>query len=93
MEMEANLFLSFCNRLEIPSAVICVAIVNRLNGDQITSSSEMLKKFEKYPLLMILQVILSKNIIIFLFFQILDIVFLRILSYSPLSLTGTLNDL
>jgi len=56
MEMEANMFLSFCNRLNIPAAVVCVSIVNRLNGDQITSSKETLRSIELYPLAMILQV-------------------------------------
>ena len=56
MEMEANVFLSFCNRLEIPSAVVCVTIVNRLNGDQITSTKEELRNMELYPLAMILKV-------------------------------------
>jgi len=59
MEMEANVFLSFCNRLDIPGAVVCVTIVNRLNGDQITSTKEELRNMELYPLAMILQV--TKN--------------------------------
>ena len=57
MEMEANVFLSFCNRLKIPGAVVCCSIVNRLKGDQITSTKEFLKAIERYPLAMILQVI------------------------------------
>ena len=56
MEMEANVFLSFCNRLKIPGAVVCCSIVNRLKGDQITSTKEFLKAIERYPLAMILQV-------------------------------------
>ena len=36
-EMEAPLFLSFTRRANIPAAVICAAMLNRLNGDQITT--------------------------------------------------------
>ena len=36
-EMEAPLFLSFCRRAEIPAAVVCAAMLNRLNGDQINT--------------------------------------------------------
>lgn len=61
MEMEANMFLSFCNRLNIPGAVVCVTIVNRLNGDQITSSKQKLREIELYPLAMILQVKRGQN--------------------------------
>lgn len=61
MEMEANMFLSFCNRLNIPASVVCVTIVNRLNGDQITSTKEQLKEFELFPLAMILQVIRNRS--------------------------------
>jgi len=60
MEMEANVFLSFCNRLKIPGAVVCCSIVNRLKGDQITSTKEFLKAIERYPLAMILQAVKNR---------------------------------
>jgi len=60
MEMEANVFLSFCNRAKIPGAVVCCSIVNRLKGDQITSTKEELKSFEQHPLQLILQVIKNR---------------------------------
>jgi len=60
MEMEANVFLSFCNRLNIPGAVVCCSIVNRLKGDQITSTKEFLKAIERYPLAMILQAVKNR---------------------------------
>ena len=45
---------------KIPGAVVCCSIVNRLKGDQITSTKEFLKAIERYPLAMILQVILKE---------------------------------
>ena len=42
-EMEAPLFLSFTRRANIPAAVICAAMLNRLNGDQITTPKGKLR--------------------------------------------------
>ena len=53
--MEASLFLAMCNRANVPSAVVCVALLNRLNGDQISGTKD-LSKFENGPLEMIIQV-------------------------------------
>ena len=36
-EMEAPLFLAFCRRAGIPSAIMCCAMLNRFEGDQITT--------------------------------------------------------
>ncbi|DAZ98692.1 TPA: hypothetical protein N0F65_008818, partial [Lagenidium giganteum] len=49
IEMEARGFAAFCHKLHIPVAVICVTILNRLNGDQVTSSHSTLKGFEERP--------------------------------------------
>ena len=53
--MEASLFLAMCNRANVSCAVACVAILNRLDGDQVKASPD-LKKFENAPLEMIIQV-------------------------------------
>ena len=53
--MEASLFLAMCNRANVSCAVACVAILNRLDGDQVRASPD-LKKFENAPLEMIIQV-------------------------------------
>lgn len=42
IEMEAAAFLAFCYRAKIKAAVVCVALVDRLQGDQVTSTSEKL---------------------------------------------------
>lgn len=44
-----------CNRANVSCAVACVAILNRLDGDQVRASPD-LKKFENAPLEMIIQV-------------------------------------
>ena len=36
-EMEAPLFLAFCRRAGIPSAIMCAAMLNRFDGDQVTT--------------------------------------------------------
>ena len=45
IEMECSEFAAFCARAGIPGAVVCASIVNRLNGDQITSTPEELAQF------------------------------------------------
>ena len=37
-EMESALFLSMCNRASVRGACACVALVNRLNTDQVTNT-------------------------------------------------------
>jgi uridine phosphorylase len=61
IEMEASLFLAMCNRANVPSAVVCVALLNRLNGDQISGTKD-LSKFENGPLEMIIQLIRNKKL-------------------------------
>lgn len=45
MEMEAIEFAAFTNQLAIRSAIVCVALLNRLNGDQVTSTPAELAQF------------------------------------------------
>jgi uridine phosphorylase len=45
IEMESTAFAAFCMRADIPSVIICVALINRLNGDQITSTKEEMKHY------------------------------------------------
>lgn len=49
IEMEARGFAAFCHRLNIPVGVACVALLNRLNGDQVTSPHETLVRYEERP--------------------------------------------
>jgi len=45
IEMEAPDFGAFCNRAGIKGALVCCSIVNRLKGDQITSTPAQLGQF------------------------------------------------
>jgi uridine phosphorylase len=43
VEMESLQFGAFCNKINVRSIVVCVALLNRLEGDQVTSTMEQLK--------------------------------------------------
>jgi uridine phosphorylase len=45
IEMEATAFAAFCLRAGIPATIICCALVDRLKGDQITSTPDELAAF------------------------------------------------
>merc|ERR1712183_914621 len=45
IEMEAPAFGAFCNRAGIQGAIVCCSIVNRLKGDQISSTPAQLGQF------------------------------------------------
>ncbi|XP_017038454.1 uridine phosphorylase 1 [Drosophila kikkawai] len=49
IEMESLAFAALTGRAGIRSAVVCVAILNRLKGDQIQTPHEVLIKWEKRP--------------------------------------------
>jgi uridine phosphorylase len=45
IEMEATAFAAFCLRAGIPATIICCALLDRLEGDQVTSTPEELASF------------------------------------------------
>lgn len=45
IEMEATAFAAFCLRAGIPAAIVCCALLNRMNGDQVTSTKAELAGF------------------------------------------------
>jgi uridine phosphorylase len=47
-EMESTGLASFCNRAQIPATMIASIIINRLNGDQVTISTETLNKYSDH---------------------------------------------
>ncbi|KAH8253184.1 hypothetical protein KR032_004040, partial [Drosophila birchii] len=49
IDMESLAFAALTNRAGIRSAVVCVAILNRLKGDQIQTPHDVLNKWEKRP--------------------------------------------
>uniref|UniRef100_A0A6P4F0F6 Uridine phosphorylase n=1 Tax=Drosophila rhopaloa TaxID=1041015 RepID=A0A6P4F0F6_DRORH len=64
IEMESLAFAALTSRANIRSAVVCVAILNRLNGDQIKTPHEVLAKWEKRP-----QVLVARYIRKILYFN------------------------
>lgn len=48
IEMESTAFTSFCHRANIPAALVCATFINRLNGDQVTTTAEEQMKFSSY---------------------------------------------
>ncbi|TYZ57843.1 hypothetical protein PybrP1_011217 [[Pythium] brassicae (nom. inval.)] len=60
IEMEARGFAAFCYKLNIPVAVVCVTLLNRLNGDQVLSSHETLKGYEERPAAVLIHYIKKK---------------------------------
>lgn len=49
IEMEVTTFASMCHYVGIPAAVVCVTLLNRLDGDQVTSSKQTLTEFQTRP--------------------------------------------
>ena len=61
-EMEATLFLSFCNRAGIDAAVVCVTYLNRLLGDRNNDQiPDDMDTFEERPLLTVLKYIYDRT--------------------------------
>jgi len=59
-EMEAAGFGAFCKKMGIPAACVCVALLNRLNGDQVTSTPSQLAAFSDNPQQMLIRYIKRK---------------------------------
>ncbi|EFX77188.1 uridine phosphorylase 1-like isoform X2 [Daphnia pulex] len=49
MEMESLAFAALTHHAGIRAAVICVTLLNRLNGDQVASSKEVLNEWQNRP--------------------------------------------
>lgn len=45
--MEVLYLIAFCHKAGIKCAAVATAILNRLNGDQVTASAEELKKWNE----------------------------------------------
>jgi len=57
IEMESTLFASLCNRAGIKASVVCVALLDRLLGDQVNITKEMKTEFEQRPWWVVLKYI------------------------------------
>ena len=54
IEMECTHFVALCNKANIDGFVVCVTLLNRLEGDQITVPSDQLHEFETRPFELVL---------------------------------------
>ncbi|XP_016893270.1 uridine phosphorylase 1 isoform X2 [Cynoglossus semilaevis] len=53
IEMEATAVAAMCNLSGLRAAVVCVTLLDRLKGDQVTSSHEVLQKFQQSPQILV----------------------------------------
>ncbi|XP_072903458.1 uridine phosphorylase 2 isoform X1 [Hemitrygon akajei] len=49
IEMESTVFAAMCHSCDLKAAIVCVTLLNRLDGDQITSPHEVLLEYQKRP--------------------------------------------
>ncbi|XP_021565150.1 uridine phosphorylase 1 isoform X2 [Carlito syrichta] len=49
IEMESSVFAAMCSACGLRAAVVCVALLNRLEGDQISSAHEVLVEYQERP--------------------------------------------
>ncbi|XP_067853315.1 uridine phosphorylase 1-like isoform X2 [Heptranchias perlo] len=49
IEMESTVFAAMCHRSGLAGAVVCVTLLDRLQGDQISSSHEVLGEYQQRP--------------------------------------------
>ncbi|RWS31249.1 uridine phosphorylase 2-like protein [Leptotrombidium deliense] len=60
IEMESVCIAAKCHLVNIKCAIVCVALLNRLHGDQITTPPELYKKYELRPQRLVTQFIKTK---------------------------------
>ncbi|XP_059801388.1 uridine phosphorylase 1-like isoform X2 [Hypanus sabinus] len=53
IEMESAAFAAICARSGLPGAVVCVTLLDRLQGDQISSSHEVLSEYQMRPQMLV----------------------------------------
>ncbi|XP_010623198.1 uridine phosphorylase 1 isoform X2 [Fukomys damarensis] len=49
IEMESSVFAALCSACGLPAAVVCVTLLDRLLGDQISSPHEVLAEYQQRP--------------------------------------------
>lgn len=49
IEMESSVFAAMCSACGLPAAVVCVTLLDRLQGDQIRSPHEVLAEYQQRP--------------------------------------------
>ena len=59
IEMESLQFAAFCNQINVVAAVVAVTLLDRLDGDQVTSTPEQLAEFEARPIKAVIQYVMN----------------------------------
>jgi uridine phosphorylase len=49
IEMEATIFGALTHHAGIKAAIVCVALLNRLHGDQVSTSKDIMLEWQKRP--------------------------------------------
>ncbi|KAH6943465.1 hypothetical protein HPB50_021697 [Hyalomma asiaticum] len=57
IEMEATLFAAMCHHAGIKGAVVCVTLLDRLKGDQITTPKSVMSEWQLHPQRVVLRFI------------------------------------
>ncbi|KAK6181039.1 hypothetical protein SNE40_008982 [Patella caerulea] len=60
IEMESLCFAAYCHRAGIKSAVICVTLLDRLQGDQIATPHDIMEEWQSRPQIIVARYIKSK---------------------------------
>ncbi|XP_041372109.1 uridine phosphorylase 2-like [Gigantopelta aegis] len=60
IEMESLCFASYCHRANIRGAVICVALLDRLEGDQISTPHDIMEDWQSRPQILVARYIRKK---------------------------------
>ena len=60
IEMEAAMFSAFCNHLKLRAAIVCVTLVDRLRGDQISTPKSVLLEWQDAPMTVVAEYIRLK---------------------------------
>ncbi|KAI1886222.1 hypothetical protein AGOR_G00211770 [Albula goreensis] len=53
IEMESSVFAAMCKLSGVQAAVVCVTLLDRLKGDQLTSSHDILSNFQQRPQILV----------------------------------------
>ncbi|XP_044063320.1 uridine phosphorylase 1 isoform X3 [Siniperca chuatsi] len=53
IEMESSVFAAMCKLSGLRAAVVCVTLLNRLKGDQLSSSHEVLQSYQQRPQMLV----------------------------------------
>lgn len=60
IEMECTVLASLCQKTGVKGAIICVALLDRMKGDQVTISTETYKSYQERPRALLIKYLRKK---------------------------------